>query len=92
MWVSYGLAALGCLTIKDLLCLKHLIVYPSHFENYYTKARFKIIKKHLNFTGSNKFLNFIFNLIINLNHKFSKSILRRILPISEMYIELKCIK
>jgi SAM-dependent methyltransferase len=93
IWAPYGLASLGLPDHKRFLMFKTFDCFvPGHFENYYTKARFKIVKKHLNFTGSNKILNFIFNPLINLNHKLSESILRRVLPISEMYIELECIK
>lgn len=92
IWAPYGLASLGLPDHKRFVTFKTFNCFiPGHFENYYTKARFLVRKKHLKFS-SNKILNFIFNPIINLNHKFSEAILRRILPISEIYIELECYK
>lgn len=92
IWAPYELASLGLPDHKRFITFKTFNCFiPGNFENYYTKARFLVKKKHLNFS-SNKILNFIFNPIINLSHKFSESIIRRILPISEMYIELECYK
>ena len=93
IWVPYGLASLGLPDHKRFLMFKTFNCFkPGHFENYFTKARFVTVKKHLNFAGSSKFLNFFFNPLININYNFSEVFLRRILPISEMYVELECYK
>jgi len=93
IWAPYGLASLGLPDHKRFITFKTFECFLyNNPDNYFSKARFKIVKKHLNFSGSSKVLNLIFNLFINFSHKLSETILRRILPISEIYVELECCK
>ncbi|MEM5801770.1 MAG: class I SAM-dependent methyltransferase [Candidatus Aenigmatarchaeota archaeon] len=73
----------------------------SHFtennpENQYSKARFKILKVKLNFIArtstSNKFLNFVFNPILNFNHRFYEKFLFKLIPAGEIYVQMQPIK
>jgi hypothetical protein len=66
---------------------------PNNRENYYTKARFNIIKKRLIFINIDSrwaFLNFLFNPILNLWQGFTEKF--PILSPEEIYFELKPIK
>ncbi len=62
-------------------------------ECFYTKSKFKIIKRRLNFTRENfTFLNKIFNPIINLNPLIYERLFCWILPCAEVIAELEVIK
>jgi SAM-dependent methyltransferase len=91
----YGLSCLGLPSHKIFLTIRSFQVFePNHAESYNTKARFKIIKKHLTFVKSTKlkWLNLIVNPILNLNYRATESFIRHYLPISELSIELEVIK
>lgn len=91
----YGLSCLGLPSHKIFLTIRSFEVFePNHGEGYNTKARFKIIKKHLTFSKSNKLklLNLFVNPILNFNYRATESFIRHYLPISEISVELEAIK
>jgi predicted SAM-dependent methyltransferase len=66
---------------------------PNNRENYYSKARFKIIKKRLIFINIDSkwaFLNVLFNPVINIWQNFTEKF--PILSPEEIYFELRPIK
>ena len=59
-------------------------------ECFYTKSKFKIVNRKLNFTGQAfTFLNYIFNPIINLSPLFYERFFCWILPCAEVIAELE---
>lgn len=64
---------------------------PKHNLNYYTKARFKIIKRYIRFSW-NKFINFIPAFIFNLLPVFYSRYWCFIFPSNSLEIELQTIK
>lgn len=76
---------------------KHFFTYftfeyfqPGVYYEYYSKAKFEILKRKINFSW-NKYLKFM-NFIVNLHPKFYSRYLSFIIPSNELYIELKVIK
>ncbi len=67
---------------------------PENKENYYSKARFRVIKRRLNFVhyGIFSFLNYIVNPIINLRLPFFEKFINPFIRVDDIYIEMKCIK
>ncbi len=63
----------------------------SHETN--TNKQMFDVKAHLNYgVGKIRYLNFIFNPIINVSHKFYCQFLATIIPASEIHFELRVIK
>ena len=75
-------------------CFSFDYFLPNHPENYYTKARFKILKRKLVFIGNPKykFLNKIFNPIANFNQIFFEKFLFKFLSMDDIRLELKVVK
>lgn len=66
------------------------------YDNEYTKVRFEILKTHLNFIAkpckTPKFLNVLFDPILNFNHLFYEKFLSGIIHAGEVYYELRPVK
>jgi len=60
--------------------------------NYYSKARFKILKKKLIFDSVRPKISKLFDWFINSNQKVYERFLSRIIPAQNLYVELKTIK
>ena len=60
--------------------------------NYYSKARFKILKKRLVFFVRRPKANKIINFFINSNQRFYERFLSNILPAENLYVKLEVIK
>lgn len=63
---------------------------PGHSLDYYSKAKFKVLKKHIRFSW-NKILN-IMSIPINMFPKVYCRYLSFMLPSNELYFELKTVK
>ena len=76
---------------------KHFFTYftfeyfePNAHYDYYSKAKFKIVKRKINFSW-NRYLKWI-SFFVNLSPRFYSRYLSFIFPSNELYIELKTIK
>lgn len=69
--------------------LKTFDYFSYRFElNYYSKARFKIREKKLNFFTKREKLSKFFEFFINISPNFYERFISRIFPAEELYIEL----
>ena len=65
---------------------------PENYNNFITKARFKIIKKKLKFTRKNWLINLPLEFVINYFQWAYERFFCFIIPMQEVYYELKVIK
>jgi SAM-dependent methyltransferase len=67
---------------------------PENKENYYSKARFKVkkIKLILVHGGIFKFLNYIFNPIINIRMPFFEKFINPFIRVDDIYVEMEAVK
>ncbi len=65
---------------------------PENYNNYITKARFRIIKKKLKITRKNWIINLPIEFIINLFKGIYERFFVFLIPFPEVYFELKVLK
>jgi len=96
VWVPHAssMVAYGNPDHKKFFACASFTYFGPHTEDYYCKARFRIIKKRLNYTIIDKvaFLNPIINPIINIHTGIYEKFLSGILPADEIYVELQAVK
>jgi len=80
--------------LKKFFTLKSFSFFlPKNYNNFVTKARFKIIRKKLRFTRKNWWFNLPIEILINsLQGVYERFNLCFIIPMQEIYFELKVIK